>query len=122
MGIASCRSVEVAVDGVEVTEFLTIEQCQRLDGHIRADLELLDYEIRGAFTRILTEVDRSVQDDGLFLRASATVLLSISAGLLEMSAEKTTRPVNAASFVTGAAEAAAWAKLRKLRYFVGGEA
>ncbi len=120
-GLVSPSSFELAPGPAETTEFLSIEDCQRLDGDIRDNLELLDYEIRCAFTRILADVDRSGVDNVVFLRASTTVLLSIAAGLLERAAEKTCKPADATSFVSGAASAAAWAKLRKLRYFVGGE-
>jgi hypothetical protein len=120
-GLVSPSSFELASGPAETTEFLAIEECQRLDGDIRDNLELLDYEIRRAFTRILAEVDRSGVDNVVFPRASTTVLLSIAAGLLERAAEKTSKPANTASFVSGAAGAATWAKLLKLRYFVGGE-
>jgi hypothetical protein len=103
------------------TEFLSIEECQKLVSPMRDDLELLDYEIRSAFTRIMSEVDRSGTDNVLFLKASTTVLLSIAAGLLERVAEQTNRPLDVDSFVGGAESAAQWAKMRKLKYFLGGE-
>ena len=103
------------------TEFLSIEECQKLVSPLRDDLELLDYEIRSAFTRIMSEVDRSGSDNVLFLKASTTVLLSIAAGLLERVAEQTNHPFDVDSFVGGAQSAAQWAKMRKLKYFLGGE-
>jgi len=101
---------------------LSIEECQRIDSPIREELELLDYEIRSSFTRILSEVDRSGADNILFLKASTTVLLSIAAGLLERAAEANDAQFDIGSFVSGAEMAAEWAKMRKLRYFLGGEA
>ena len=101
---------------------LTIEECQRINTPLREELELFDYEIRSAFTRILSDVDRSGADNILFLKASTTVLLSIAAGLLERAAEENDTHFDVGSFVLGAEKAAEWAKTRKLRYFLGGEA
>lgn len=101
---------------------MSIEDCQRIDAPLRAELELLDYEIRGVILRIKADVERSGADDALFLKASSTVLLSIAAGLTIRAAEKTCAPFDAESFMLGAQNAAQWARMRKLRYFVAGEA
>jgi hypothetical protein len=100
---------------------LTVDQCQSLDTAVRTDLELFDYEVRHAFTRLLTQVDQSGEDGLLFLKASTIVLLSIAAGLLARSAEEID-PLQTESFVTAAESAWQWAQLRKLRYFSEGEA
>ncbi|MBI1867091.1 MAG: hypothetical protein HYS06_02135 [Methylocystis sp.] len=99
----------------------TIEECQRFDAPLRDDLELLDYEIRRRFNRILAGVDQSGQDSVLFLKASTTVLLSIAAGVMESTAERTRQPFDVASFKAVAENAAKWAKNRKVKYFVAGE-
>lgn len=99
----------------------TIEECQRFEAPLRADLELLDYEIRRRFNRILAGVEQSGEDGVLFLKASTTVFLSIAAGLMESTAERTREPFDVASFKAVAENAAQWAKDRKLKYFVSGE-
>lgn len=99
----------------------TIEQCRCFDAPLREDLELLDYEVRRGFNQILAGVDRSGRDSVLFLKASTTVLLSIAAGLMESTAERTREPFDVASFKAIAENAAQWAKSRKLKYFVSGE-
>lgn len=99
----------------------TIEECQQLDAELREDLEVLDYEIRCAVNQILADVDRSGRDGISFLRASTTVLLSIAAGLLEATAERTHEPADVEAFKAVAEDAAEWAQRRKLRYFVSGE-
>jgi hypothetical protein len=111
-----------ALDRREPTKLLTIEECQSIGSPLREELELLDYEIRSAFARILSDVDRSGPDNILFLKASTTVLLSIAAGLMERAAEQNNAPFDVKSFVVGAEMAVEWAKMRKLRYFLGGEA
>ncbi len=101
---------------------LTAEQCQRLDGPIRDQLELLDYEVRSAFARIFADASLSCNDNAMFLKASTTVLLSISANLFEHASAATDEPFDIDTFLTGAKSAAQWAALRKLRYSVAGEA
>lgn len=104
------------------TRMLTIEECQQIDAPLRDQLELLDYDIRSAFTRILSDVDRSGEDDILFLKASVTVLLSVAAGLLQRAAEEDDAHIDVGSFVIGAEKAVEWARTRRLRYHSSGEA
>ncbi len=108
--------------GAEAISMLTIEECQTIGSPLREELELLDYEIRSALTRILTDVEISGADSVLFLKASMTVLLSIAAGMLARAAEERNAPLDINSFAAGAEKAAEWARMRRLRYFVGGEA
>jgi hypothetical protein len=106
----------------EMVGIPTFEECRLLDDPVRADLELLDYEIRRVSAQILADVDRSEKDSVLFLRTSATVILSIAAGLMESAAERTGQPFDVDSFKTVAEDAAQWAKTRRMRYFPSGEA
>lgn len=99
----------------------TIEECQRLEPALRQDLEMLDYEVRCLVNQILAGVDRSGRDGVSFMRASTTVLLSVAAGLMEATAERTHEPVDVDAFKAIAEDAAEWAKGRKLRYFLAGE-
>lgn len=101
---------------------LTTEQCQRLEGPLRDQLELLDYEVRSVFARIFADEDRSRLENVVFLKASTTVLLSISANLFARASETTNEPFDIDSFLAGAKNAAQWAALRKLRNCVAGEA
>ncbi len=103
-------------------KLLTIEECQALAPPLRDELELFDYEVRSALTRILADVEASEADSVLFLRASMTVLLSIAAGMLARAAEEKNAPLDVGSFALGAQKAVEWARTRRLRYFVGGEA
>lgn len=120
MGMSA--SAETALTDKKVMNALKIEECLRLEAPLRDDLELVDYEIRSLVTRILSEVDKSDVDSALFLKASATVLLSIAAGLLARAADQANATFDVDAFVLGAGDAAEWAKTRKLRYFLGGEA
>lgn len=119
MGVAS--ELHVAASSKKES-CLTAEQCQRLEGPIRDQLELLDYEVRSAFARIFADGDRSRLENVMFLKASTTVLLSISANLFERASETTNEPFDVDSFLAGAKSAAQWAALRKLRNCVAGEA
>ena len=122
--MARTRSYATSKAGAHTyrAQMLTIEECQQVNSPLREELELLDYEIRSAFTRILNDVDRSGAGNILFLKASTTVLLSIAAGLLERAAQENDTQFDLGAFVLGAEKAAEWAKMRKLRYFLGGEA
>jgi hypothetical protein len=84
-----------------VAELPTIEECRRLEPSLRACLEQLDQEVRGAHDRILADVDRSLADSALFLRGSATVIVTIAAGLMELAAERTRERRDDASFTAG---------------------
>jgi hypothetical protein len=96
-----------------VAELPTIEECQRLEPSLRARLEQLDQEVRGAHDRIMADVDRSLADSALFLRGSATVIASIAAGSMELAAERGGEPFADSSFAAAAREAALWAMSRK---------
>lgn len=105
----------------ESAKIPTVEECQRLDASLRQDLEVLDYEVRCIVNQILADVDQSGRDGVSFMRASTTVLLSIAAGLLEVTAERSHEVADIEGFKAIAEDAAQWAKNRKLRYFVAGE-
>ena len=106
----------------EAIRLLSIEECQTIASPLREELELLDYELRSALTRVLSDVEASGADSVLFLKASMTVLLSIAAGMLARAAEERDAPIDVGSFKVGAERAVEWARMRKLRYFVSGEA
>jgi hypothetical protein len=106
----------------EMVGIPSFDECRCLNDPVRADLELLDYEIRRVSAQLLAEVDRSEKDSVLFLRASATVILSIAAGLMESASERTGQPFDVESFKVVAEDAANWAKTRRMRYFPSGEA
>ncbi len=112
----------VAYEAAEPVRLLSIEECQAIGSPLREELEVLDYEIRSALIRLLGDVEASGADGALFLKASMTVLLSIAAGMLARASEERNAPFDVGSFAAGAEAAAEWARLRKLRYFVGGEA
>jgi len=103
------------------TLFLSLEQCQRLDGALREEMELLDYDLRSALTSVAAEASRSGVDHASFMTGASSVLLSIAATLLERAATQTQRPLDVESFVDGARSAAQWAGERRLRYGVAGE-
>jgi hypothetical protein len=117
----TCREASV-LSNSNVVSALSIQECQKLDRSLRADLELVDYEIRSIVTRILTDVDRSGVDSVLFLKASTTVLLSIAAGLLTTAADEANGTFDVATFMSGAEDAAEWARTCRLKYCLGGEA
>lgn len=96
-----------------VARLPTVEECHRLEPSLRARLEQLDQEARGAHDRIMADVDRSAADSALFLRGSATVIVTIAAGLMELAAERTRERRDDVSFTAAARDAALWAKNRK---------
>ncbi len=112
----------VAFSAADAIRLLTIEECQAIGSPLREELEVLDYEVRAALIRVLSDVEASGADGVLFLKASMTVLLSIAAGMLARASEERNVAVDIGSFTAGAQAAAEWARMRKLRYFVSGEA
>jgi hypothetical protein len=98
----------------------TIAECQRLRNPLRDQLELLDYDIRTAVTRGLSDVAPNGEDDVLFMNASVTVLLSIAARIYQRSLESEAGATEE-SFMMSAQDAIEWAKTRYLRYNVAGE-
>lgn len=112
----------MSVSGPDETGLMSIEDCQRLDSPLRRDLELLDYEIRRLVARTRAEVACSGADDSIFVQASTTVMLSIAADLFARAAEEGRLRFDSASFLATANSAAVWARNRRLRYFLAGEA
>lgn len=101
---------------------MSIEECQRLETPLRHELEVLDYEIRGLLARSRSEARNAGADDALFVKASTTVLLAVAAGLVARAAEDQRAHFDARSFAECADAAARWAKQRRLRLCLGGEA
>lgn len=112
--MTNSKIVEIAV--------MPIEECQRLDAPLRRDLEVLEYEVRRLVARMRNEARDAGVDDILFVKASATVLLSIAAGLLTRVAEERRAAFDPNAFAASADKAARWAGERRLRYGLGGEA
>jgi hypothetical protein len=100
---------------------LTIEECQRLRDPLRSQLELLDYDVRNAIARGLSDIEANGKDDILFMNASVTVLLSIAARFFQRTAACEDAEITEQSFIVGAQDAINWAKTRRLRYNVAGE-
>jgi hypothetical protein len=101
---------------------LSIEECLNLETPLRHELEVLDYEIRGLLARSRGEARNAGADDALFVRASTTVLLVAAAGLIARAAEDQRAHFDARAFAECADGAARWAKQRRLRYELSGEA
>ncbi|HEY8163044.1 MAG: hypothetical protein ACR650_03760 [Methylocystis sp.] len=99
----------------------TIEECQQLRDPLRGQLELLDYDVRNAIARGLSDIEANGKDDVLFMNASVTVLLSIAARIFHKATEPEDAQASVQSFVHGAQDAIDWAKTRRLRYNVAGE-
>lgn len=104
----------------KVARMPTIAECQRLHDPLRNQLELLDYDIRTAVNRGLSDLEPNGVDDVQFINASVTVLLSIAAKIYQRSSEQGPQAAEA-SFILGAQDAIEWAKSRHLRYSVAGE-
>lgn len=99
----------------------SIEECQRLNDPLRGQLELLDYDVRNAIARGLSDIEANGKDDVLFMNASVTVLLSIAARIFHKAAEPEDAQSSVQSFIHGAQDAIDWARTRRLRYNVAGE-
>lgn len=108
-------------DGNQIA-VMSIEECQRLAEPLRRDLEVLDYEVRSLVARMRAEANDAGSDDAAFVEASTTVLLTIAAGLMAREAEIRRARFDASSFLAGADSALQWARSRRLKYFLAGEA
>jgi len=99
----------------------SIAECRDSAPLLRHELEALDYELRGVVNRVLAEVEDGKGDAATFLRAAATVLLSVAAGLMETAAERAREPADVGAFKDVAEDVAQWARSRKLRDLLADE-
>jgi hypothetical protein len=99
----------------------SIADCRDLEPLLRRELETLDYELRGVVNRVLAEVEDAEGDAATFLRAAATVLLSVAAGSMETAAERAREAADVGAFKDVAEDVAQWAKSRKLRELLADE-
>lgn len=112
----------MSVSEPEAISLFSVEDCQRLAPPIRRDLEVLDYEIRRLLARARADAQSSGSDDAIFLQASSTVMLSIAADVMARAAEERRQRLDAGSFLDAAESALSWARNRRLRYLIAGEA
>jgi hypothetical protein len=91
----------------------TVEECRRIEGQLREELQRVDEEVRRAHNRIAASVGRFSSDEILFLRASAMVVLTVAAGLVEIVSDRARVQAPEGAFAAAAADTAAWAKRRK---------
>lgn len=101
---------------------MTFEQCLRLEGALKDELELMDYQIRSTLRQAIGRTDRHSRDETLFLQASTIVLLSIAASIHERSSTNANARFDMRWFVAGARNAASWVVSRKLRFSQVGSA
>ena len=94
---------------------MTFEQCLRIEGALKEELELMDYQIRSTLRQAIGNTDRHPRDEIVFLQASTIVLLSIAASIHERSSTNTNTRFDLRSFIAGARNAASWVASRKLR-------
>jgi hypothetical protein len=94
---------------------ITFEQCLRLEGNLKDELELMDYQIRSTLRQAMGCTKRHPRDQIVFLQASTIVLLSITASIHERSSTDTNARFDLRSFIAGARNAASWVVTRKLR-------
>ncbi len=83
-----------------------LEDCRSLAPALRRNLERLEDDIRTAHARHAAEIHRAGGDETAYLQASATVLVSIAAGLIEVVAARSGAPAAPDPFVAAAGEAA----------------
>jgi hypothetical protein len=107
---------------VPVVTALTIDECKKVASPLREGLEMFDYDVRSIVAGLLGDAERAEIDNVVFAKAMSTVLLSIAAGLLAGVGEDEGLVFEADAFVKSAQDAAHWAKMRKIRYYSGGEA
>jgi len=97
----------------------TVDECRRLDGALRHRLEGVEDAVRSACSRSAAEVDRPHLDKSLFLRASATVIVSIAASLMDVVSERTGEPFREGAFAEAARDAAEFIRNRSERITKG---
>ena len=100
---------------VETDALPSVEECRRMEQAIRRGLERVEDDVRTAQGRAAVEVGRLGGNENLFLTASATVVVSIAAGLLEVVSERTGRSTVEQSFIDAARDAAEFVQARAAR-------
>ncbi len=83
-----------------------LDECRKMAPALRRNLERLDDDIRTAHARHAADLYRAGADESAFLQASATVLLSIAAGLVEVVAARSGASASPAAFIEAARAAA----------------
>ncbi|MFY9626806.1 MAG: hypothetical protein WAK03_01455 [Methylocystis sp.] len=101
---------------------ITIDECRNLTGALRADLELIDYELRSVVSRMMSAYKSQHDSSLIFSEAASIVVLAIAASIKANSAAEANRPFNQEAFILDAKGAAQWAASRRLRHALGAEA
>lgn len=100
--------------GNNLMEFVTIEDCRRIDPLMRSELESLDSEIRSIVARMSARAIESGGNEIIFSNAISTVLLSIAATLNGTNCRYSGR-IDTGSFLARARNAARWVNNRRER-------
>jgi len=91
----------------------SVEDCRRLKPSMREHLEQVDEELRRILNRVDAQRPRSAEEQTQFMRASATVMATVAAGILEIVAERTREPYSIQTFGDAARDAAQWTQSRR---------
>lgn len=84
----------------------SIEQCKRVERGVRRHLLRVEDEVRTAQDRLSAEVQRQGPDARLAVSASATVIVSVAAALMEVVSQRAGAAFDEAEFVNAARAAA----------------
>lgn len=84
----------------------SLSECRQLSHDLRDQLEIVEQKVQMAHDRLVADAHRDGVNESLVHGASATVVLSIAASMMEFSSYRMGRPLDEAAFIAAARAAA----------------
>ncbi|KAF2990613.1 hypothetical protein OGR47_01695 [Methylocystis sp. MJC1] len=84
----------------------SLSECRQLSRDLRDQLEIVEQKVQMAHDRLIADAHRDGVNESLVHGASATVVLSIAASMMEFSSYRMGRPLDETAFIAAARVAA----------------
>jgi hypothetical protein len=84
----------------------SLDECRQLSKELKERLQAVEQKIQTAHSRLVAEASRDARDEGVIHGASATVILSIAASMMEFASCRTGRALDEEAFIAAARDAA----------------
>jgi hypothetical protein len=84
----------------------SLDECRQLSKELKESLQSVEQKIQTAHSRLVAEASRDARDEAFIHGASATVILSIAASMMEFASCRTGRTLDEEAFIAAARDAA----------------
>lgn len=98
--------VEVGKDARSEVILPSLSECRHFEQDLRDQLDLLEQKIQMAHDRLIADAHRNGENERLVYGASATVVLSIAASMMEFASYRMGQPLDETAFLAAARAAA----------------